>query len=673
MRGDPLPCRNGQRGRSERKQAEDGQSLRSPTDGFNGRSASPPRLHAFCLFSISPHGPPSPTIERRNLNELSSSGAFRGLRNDPAAPRLPSLDVPSTQRLGRSGSLHHVTGIAPQPSTDGDETRVWSQRWSLLGRPLEVPPTTPVAIALSGGADSVYLLTMIARSEPRPKALAIHVDHGLRGEESRTDAEFCARLCAKLGVPFARRMAELDPEAPDLEGRARKARYKALLEEASAGGFQVLLTGHHEDDAVETLLQRWMRGTEMQGLAGLRRETILGPGAFSANSQTPMRVLRPLMGMRREEVRSALRRMGIEWREDLSNASPEFSRNRVRGRVLPAIAEQCGEEGVDNLRAFARAVESFEDEIADRTAHISWEPVAHEAARRSASMPDLGGSLRRETLDDLSPTLVKRALGRLIGEGTGQRPTRRVVEELASDLADGRNGRREIHDGWTVQLQSSALHLTPPTQLLTGPSGGGGAAVAAASTQTQVAAPQAAQKPKAQIQTQPRAAATERAEKGLIDPALQTQAAAETTAPPERKEQHAAPLSGAGLALGVPGAVQLPDGRSIHASVVPSDAPLSSAETVVDIDADGMGSLTVRFAQPGDRFRGLGAPGHKPIRRFLNEMGIPREERDLVPLVIDKSSEEVLWVAGIRIADSRRVRPETGRRVRLSLEGVRER
>ncbi|MEM8711414.1 MAG: tRNA lysidine(34) synthetase TilS [Planctomycetota bacterium] len=575
-----------------------------------------------------------------------------------------------------TGSPTNNQGHAPA----GDSS-FWTSRWALLGRPLEVSPTTPVAIALSGGADSVYLATMIARSEPRPRALAIHVDHGLRGEDSRSDAEFCARLCAKLGLPFARRVVEIDPDGSDLEARARQERYRALAEEASSAGISVLLTGHHEDDAVETLLMRWMRGTELQGLAGLRRETLLGPGAFSAETDRPLRVVRPLIGMRREEVRSALRQHGIDWREDLSNTSAAFSRNRVRSKVLPEIAAQCGDEGVENLRAFARAVESFEDEIADRTSHISWEPVAFEAARRSASMPDLGGTVRREVLEDLSPTLMKRALGRLIGEGTGRRPARDFLQDVASDLSEGRNGRREIHDGWTLQVQSDAVHLTPPPTLLSGSGAGtgtspqGGAAVAAAEPQTAPRAARVVTQPTAQAQTQPRAAGA--------DEALLTPRAAEVAAPQEAAEPAAPRTAGPDAAaqstmgaqlLGIPGAVQLPDGRSIHALVTRQPtSELESTPTCVVIDGAGIQSLEVRFARPGDRFHGLGAPGHKPLRRFLSDLGIPREERSLVPIVVAPETGEIVWVSGIRISESRRVTETTQKRVRLTLEGIRER
>ena len=92
-------------------------------------------------------------------------------------------------------------------------------------------PREAVVLALSGGADSVFLLHVLAASVERPVITAVHVDHGLRGGASREDARWCARLCARLGVPFERRrLVGLDPSAPGLEARAREARYAALFE-----------------------------------------------------------------------------------------------------------------------------------------------------------------------------------------------------------------------------------------------------------------------------------------------------------------------------------------------------------------------------------------------------------------------------------------------------------
>lgn len=524
-------------------------------------------------------------------------------------PREDAADTHSADRAERPQEEAATPALS---SADAVPTPAgpWASRWSRLAHGLGIAPTTPVAVALSGGADSVYLLHLLARSEPRPKVLAVHVDHRLRGEESHEDAAFCARLCAKLGIPFARRVAEIDPRGGDVEARAREARYKALAAEASASGISVLLTGHHENDAVETLLMRWMRGSDLGGLAGLRREAVLGKARSAGQDGAPgMRVLRPLMGMRREEVRSALRREQLEWRDDSSNGASQFSRNRVRNEVLPQIEDSCGQEGVENFFEFARAIESFEDELADRTGHIQWRSVAHEAARRSASMPELGGTIDRPDLEALSAPLLRRALGRLIGEGTGRRPTRALLSELGDAIEEGRTLRVDVHEGWTVQLRSDALHLTPPTASLL-PAGG------------------------------------------------------------QPAEGSSAPIAGPGLVLGIAGAVQLDDGRSITAELAPEGAELAADDpTAVEIDGEGIVELKVRFARPGDRFQAKGAPGHKPVRRFLGEAGIPREERGLVPVVL--ADEEVVWVAGVAVSERRSVTQGTRRRIRLSLDGAR--
>ena len=578
-------------------------------------------------------GPPTENAQRPSNRAVPFRLTWHSYtRLAPLTPRR--LGPPLIVRQSESPSQ------PPRSRSSHSGSDPWSARWSRLARALDLLPSTPVAVALSGGADSVFLLHLLARSAPRPKILAIHVDHGLRGIESQLDAEFCARLCAKLAIPFARRVVDLDPEGSDLERRAREARYRALAEEASAAGFRVLLTGHHEDDAVETLLMRWMRGTELPGLAGLRRETVLGKSHARPEADVPLKVLRPLTALRREEVRSALRAEGLDWREDDSNASDRFTRGRVRHQVLPEIEAHCGTDGVENFFEFARAVESFEDELSDRTAHLQWEPVSHEPARRSSEMPDLGGRIARESLDALSAPLMRRALGRLIGEGTGQRPSKDVLHGLADDLSARRNGRRELHQGWSVQLQSDAVHLTPPAALLTG-----GVAVAPAP----VAAPAAAA---TVVEPEP----AEGARRAQADQAHPT---------PSRGGQ----IASEGLVLGVPGTAQLPDGRSITAAIVPADAPVPTSVTVVDIDASDIHGLRVRFERPGDRFRGLGAPGHKPLRRFLAEAGIPREERSLVPVVTH--GEEIVWVAGIRPSEARKVTSRTTRRLRLTLDGAR--
>lgn len=528
-------------------------------------------------------------------------------------------------------------------------------RWSALARAVGVAPGAPVLIALSGGADSVYLLHVLAAANPRPRLLAVHVDHGLRGEEGERDARECARACARLGVDQERVRIDLDAGGPNLEARAREARYAALSDAARAHGIGVIATGHHADDALETLLQRWIRGTPMEGIAGLSSSVTVTRGMRAsprargpevslsrANESVPARpgeehldplvIVRPLIALRREEVRSSLREHGIAWCEDSSNDSDRFTRNRVRNQVLPHLTELGGPDTVENLRAFGAAVEELEERCAALTASITWSPPVHAAARRGADDADLGGSVARARLMQLARPLQRRALWRLITEGAGASPSRTLLEHVVDDLAGGRCAVHELTGGWHLRLRSELLLLEPPR-----PS------------------------------TLPGIRAATASQHMLFGDAQQADM-------PVRR----------GARLSVPGAIAFDDGRSITADVLdipPTADVLRSAlaceldlETL-DPDASGR-ALEVRFPRPGDRFHGLGAPGSKPLSRFLADAGVPREGRARVPIVV--SGQEVVWVAGIRPCEHARVSSRTRRRLVLRLlhpraEGARSR
>lgn len=542
-----------------------------------------------------------------------------------------------------------------------DQGSLGPRRWAQIARSVGLSSDAPVLVALSGGADSVYLLHLVAASKPRPPLLAVHVDHGLRGDESGEDAEFCARLAASLGVPFVRRKIDLEIEGGSLEARARSARYRALCEEALRAGSAAILTGHHADDALETLLQRWMRGTNVRGLSGLRQRLVLGgdpsqtaprkdptwPGRTQRHAPArvgqranerlnetgaEILVVRPLLALRREEVRRVLADAGIRWREDSSNQSSRHVRNRVRNELLPAIEATCGPEALENLRAFGAAVEALEERCAALTAGLSWSPPLHAQARLGPGEIDLGGTLPRRDLLAIPSPLRRRALWRLLAEGTGRTPTSVVQDRLLEDLANGRTTRHSLPGGFTLHLRSDLLHLLPPRGGSPWP-------------------PRDA----------PRRASAD------ADPQLVM---------PFASGDRPAATAGANAArLEVPGLVTLVDGRQITAEMVylPRGTDVLRSSATVELDAADFVSeawwaapaLWVRLPQPGDRFRPLGAPGGKALSRFLADVGVPREDRGRVPLVF--AGDELVWVAGIRPCEDRRVRPDTEVRLRLAL------
>jgi len=524
---------------------------------------------------------------------------------------------------GPRGLAEHVEETIPA---------AWAGRWSRLAPASGLAPSEPVVLALSGGADSVLLLHLLASAREAPSVLAVHVDHGLRGAESRGDARFCARLCRQLGVRFALRRLELEAGGPSLEARAREQRYAALAAEARRARVRTILTGHHADDSLETLLMRWIRGTGLGGLAALRRRLELGD---------EIAVVRPLAGMRRAEVRALLAGAGLAWREDSSNQSPRFTRNRVRNVLLPALGDRSPRRSVDNLRAFARAVEELERHLASATAHLAWQPPPGASASRSRADAHLGGTLPRERLTALPRALRRRALWRLVLEGTGRAPGRALLELVLDDLERGRRIRRALPLGWSLLLRSEELVLEPPARVFGAEGIGCAGAQRRAGRAVQLELP--------------------------FEPPTDGMAALEAPAGP--------PGPPGGWSVLVPGAVELPDGRRIRAELVRASpgAPVPRSHTEVELSAERLPqafprALTVRFARPGDRFRPLGGPGSRPLRRFLADCGIPREERGRVPLVI--AADEILWVAGVRPSESARVAPDTRVRLRLALEGT---
>ena len=196
-----------------------------------------------------------------------------------------------------------------------------------------------VLAAVSGGADSVALLHALLALGQR--VAVAHVHHGLRGSAADADLAFVAELARALGAPFRTAhvaAGERDGRSP--EARARALRYEALERLRVELDCAHLATAHHADDQAETVLLRAIRGTGLDGLAGIRPSLDEG------------RVLRPLLALRRAELRAYLDRRGLASREDASNADLAVPRNRLRHEVLPVL-EAIHPRAAERLAALA--------------------------------------------------------------------------------------------------------------------------------------------------------------------------------------------------------------------------------------------------------------------------------------------------------------------------------
>jgi tRNA(Ile)-lysidine synthase len=193
-----------------------------------------------------------------------------------------------------------------------------------------------VLAAVSGGGDSVALLRGLAaiKMPGEGRLIAAHVNHKLRGAESDADQSFVEELCRTLSLPCEVTTVAVDVAAggqgQGVEAVARRARYAALKAMAGRLGARFVVTAHTADDQAETILHRILRGTGIRGLAGIPRARRLGPATL----------LRPLLGVRRAELAVYLRDLGQPFRTDASNHDRRFTRNRIRGELLPLLADR---------------------------------------------------------------------------------------------------------------------------------------------------------------------------------------------------------------------------------------------------------------------------------------------------------------------------------------------
>ncbi len=208
-----------------------------------------------------------------------------------------------------------------------------------------------VGMAVSGGLDSICLLHLLRDMAPHWNLhlSVVHIEHGIRGEASRADAEFVCEIAARFGLPFHLLEAQLASSTENLEQAARRARqgfFQALI---SAGTVDRIATGHTRSDQAETVLYRILRGAGFSGLRGVLPVTKQG-------------VVRPLLDVERTEIEAWMREHKIEWREDQTNTDRTFARNRLRHEILPLLRQAFNphlDSGLAQLADLARDEEDY--------------------------------------------------------------------------------------------------------------------------------------------------------------------------------------------------------------------------------------------------------------------------------------------------------------------------
>jgi len=296
------------------------------------------------------------------------------------------------------------------------------------------PGLTRLGVAVSGGGDSVALL-VLASELPGVKIEAVTVDHGLR-TGSRAEAVQVAALCGQLGVTHQRLDWQRDAAAGgNLQQAARRARYALIGAWAQARGLQAVLLGHTLDDQAETLLMRLARGSGVDGLAGMSE----------AVARDGMVWLRPLLGVRRADLRGFLRARGLTWCEDPSNEDARFQ--RVRARQALALLEPMGIDApglaatADRMRRARAALEGQTD-----------------AALAALARDDRGTVLVSQAALSLVPEVRDRLFARLVvGLSGAEHPPR--LAGLQRWIAAGSGGGNSAFMGCLMRREGDDLRL----------------------------------------------------------------------------------------------------------------------------------------------------------------------------------------------------------------------
>jgi len=359
-------------------------------------------------------------------------------------------------------------------------------------------PGDRVGVAVSGGIDSVALLRLLLelRHELGIVLSVVHFNHKLRGAESDADQAFVANLAREHGLEFhvaSGDVAQLAAEeGSGVEAAARELRYgffRGLLseDEATDSALNKIATAHTLDDQAETVLMRLIRGTGLRGLGGIYPRIMVEQEDGNGHGE----IIRPLLGVRRNELENYLREIKQPWREDSSNADTKFTRNRMRSLVLPLLEREFNPAAVENfseLAEIARDEEDYwENEISgwlgtvvqwsqpEWTRGLPGFDASQSLVQIQPSNPELlerleqpGPAIMNASLSRpwllTEPRAVQRRVVKAIGEHAGIPLEFKHIEEILRFAADdGPSGKElSLPLGWKLLREPEAMvFLTP--------------------------------------------------------------------------------------------------------------------------------------------------------------------------------------------------------------------
>lgn len=294
-------------------------------------------------------------------------------------------------------------------------------------------------VAFSGGLDSTVLLhALVAATRERPGFIvsAVHIDHQLHPDSQRWN-EHCAEVARSLGVEYRSERVLVDGASVGVEAAAREARYGALKAGMRAG--DCLLTAHHADDQLETVLLALMRGAGVAGLAGMPACQSFGPGWH----------VRPLLEFTRAQLQAWGEERGLSWLSDPSNEGRRFDRNYLRHEVIPSLRRRWPAASAAAVRSAAHLAEAG--------------MILGELGAADVASASIGRCLRVELLAALPAERRRNALRLWLKARGARMPSTRKLHSLERDMIAAQPDRspRVAWDGFEVRRHRGLLYASP--------------------------------------------------------------------------------------------------------------------------------------------------------------------------------------------------------------------
>ena len=292
-------------------------------------------------------------------------------------------------------------------------------------------PGQRVLVAWSGGPDSTALVRILGewQKELSWELTLVHFNHQIR-PESEAEEGFCRETAKRLNLPLEVFRPTTPFDSTGVQGAARVWRRRILLERAAELDCSKIALGHQQNDLAETLLWRVLRGTSLFGLNGLKL------------NDAPW--FRPLLGLARGDLMAYLNRLGQDWREDPSNDTDDYLRNRIRRQLIPVMSELAGTSAVDKLAKLA-------DEAADLQ---TWFESAFESSLWTSPTLDY------HSLHGLVPLFAQELIHRFLVHKGCREIGHRQLEEIYKLAQSGKGGWRiDLKDGLMVEGRAHLIRV----------------------------------------------------------------------------------------------------------------------------------------------------------------------------------------------------------------------